>query len=130
MVGAPATSLHRDLDWGFPGRASRAVARSWLWRGDEGGAGAPGRWPGRGKKRWHSPPLPLADHVAPCLLLAATQLNDSDSLYAMGKVQTAVQIPVQLAHWAFTAGHSRHYAAMKSHPPGVPQRPRGGQVRA
>jgi len=32
-----------------------------------------------------------------------------------------VQITVQLAHWAFTANHTRHYAAMESHPPGGPK---------
>src|SRR5215472_6652205 len=59
------------------------MARSWLRRGDEGGGGTPGRRPGRGKKRWHSPPLPSGDHVAPWLL-AATPLNDSFLLQAMG----------------------------------------------
>jgi transcriptional regulator with XRE-family HTH domain len=39
----------------------------------------------------------------------------------MAKVQTAVQIPVQLALWAFAPNHSRHYAAMESHPPGGPR---------
>ena len=47
---------------------------------------------------------------------AAIPLNDSGYLYAMPKVQTALQFPVQMAHRAFTAGHSRHYAAVKSHP--------------
>src|SRR5207248_4091211 len=38
MVAAPATSSHRDLDWAFTlGRASRAMARSWLRRSGEGG---------------------------------------------------------------------------------------------
>jgi hypothetical protein len=84
MVGAPATRFHGNLDRGFSGRASCAVAPSWLWRSGEGGADLAGRWPSQGKKRWHSPPLPPGDHVAPWLL-AATPLNDSFLLRAMGQ---------------------------------------------
>jgi hypothetical protein len=53
------------------------------------------------------------------LFLAAIPLNDSTHLYAMPKMQTALQFPVQLALQAFTADHSRHYAAVKSHQPEV-----------
>src|SRR5215469_2437551 len=61
--------------------------------------------------------FPLAIMWPPCS--AAIPLNDSGYWYAMPKVQTALQIPVQIAHRAFTAGHSRHYAAEEPHPPEV-----------
>src|SRR5262249_21018893 len=51
----------------LPGRASRAVARSWRGGSGQGGTDPTVQRAGRGKKRWNSPPLSPGDHVAPLL---------------------------------------------------------------
>jgi hypothetical protein len=66
--------------------------------------------------------ISLAIMWPPCS--AAIPLNDSSYLYAMGKSANCSADPCADSPPGFTAGHSRHYAANKSHPPDVPMRPK------
>jgi len=59
MVGRPSDMFPiAILPAAFPGRAARAAARSR--RGVSDGTGRAVRRAGRDKRRWHSPPCPLA----------------------------------------------------------------------